>query len=409
MPTGSQRLTICGRGSSGESIWNGGYRIVLEAIRKVIALEYAGLDYEEQIVCPICLEENPIGEADVWELSDFMKKKIDDTIHCEKIHNIGFDKRCLLSGEFDTEEILDTFSHNTRPIDRATMSSVVIIGLWNEGKLIRVGSGFILNGAKGLILTAAHTLMTIDKKSKCTGDGRFGENYHGKKDGKVIVGLIPEEGDGTNAVFRYFAKIVAKDKTMDCKENAVCHIDACLLQLTTRFEVDIESSNVESCGNQVEIPLLNPKKRMKEEGLKSLELLEGSECAELNEKVTIFGFNQEGRGLWSPGMKLNMSFELVNGYVRSKWKDTDEPDKKVQVDTYCPKVETVIRCRSLSGQSGGPCVNSAGKVIGIVCRDVREHDDCYLVPNSELVKLVETYKKDKKRERKLKKRGSMRF
>merc|ERR1712038_2085819 len=106
---------------------------------------------------------------------------------------------------------------------------------------------------------------------------------------------------------------------------------------------------------------------MKAEKLNSLDL-EEKEC-EVGEYVTIFGFNQEGRGLWSPGMRLNMSFELVNGYVSSKWNAPVDLDTSMSasIDRYCPKSETVIRCISLSGHSGGPCVNSAGNVIGIVC------------------------------------------
>ena len=119
---------------------------------------------------------------------------------------------------------------------QAIKSAVVVVGLWDgkTRKVVRVGSGFIADKKRGLIVTAAHTLINI------WGDRNFtyGENYYGLARGKVVVGVIPnDEEDGLNtAIFRYFAKIVAKDRHLRDNE---CHVDACVLQISTRMENDV--------------------------------------------------------------------------------------------------------------------------------------------------------------------------
>ena len=63
-------------------------------------------------------------------------------------------------------------------------------------------------------------------------------------------------------MFRYFAKIVAKDQSF---ERGECHLDACVLRITTRMENEVG-------GNQPEILLLNNEVAFKAEKRQALKL-----------------------------------------------------------------------------------------------------------------------------------------
>ena len=56
---------------------------------------------------------------------------------------------------------------------------------------------------------------------------------------------------------------------------------------------------------------------------------------------------------------------------------------------FQPNSEIVVICPTIGGHSGGPCVNQAGEVIGILSRaDPADKARCYLVPTSEWLPLV---------------------
>jgi hypothetical protein len=267
------------------------------------------------------------------------------------------------------------------------LGAVVVVGLW-DGKtrnVVRVGSGFIVDKKRGLIVTAAHTLMNIwgDKKYP------FGENYYGLSRGKVVIGVIPRERDGDGkdmAVFRYFAQIVSKDPSLDRGE---CHLDACVLRITTRMENDVGGDG-EGCGDEPEILLLNNQKALKNEQLPTLKI---TEKCELEEQVRIVGYNQGGEGLLGPGENLNRYVDFAKGYVCMKFVHEEDPGGK-RKERFKPREEIVVICPTIGGHSGGPCVNQQGEVIGILSRaDPAENQRCYLVPASELKALVSRAKK----------------
>lgn len=88
----------------------------------------------------------------------------------------------------------------------------------------------------GLIVTAGHILFNMK-------EGReFGAPYYGLQDAKVVIGVIPDGNDGHDAVFRYFADIVAED---------IHNVDACVLRITTRLVEDV--NDVGSCADQAEV------------------------------------------------------------------------------------------------------------------------------------------------------------
>jgi hypothetical protein len=148
---------------------------------------------------------------------------------------------------------------------------VVLVGLFdsNQHKIQRVGSGFIVDAKRGLIVTAAHTLCRWDEGK------RFGEKYNGTK---VIVGIIPSQSTGfsNKAVFRYLAEIVETD---------VFHMDACVIKIKTRLERDCVEN------------LLVPELILRDIKSESLDMLEVAKATPaLEERVRIIGFDQGGEG-----------------------------------------------------------------------------------------------------------------
>jgi hypothetical protein len=258
------------------------------------------------------------------------------------------------------------------------LRGAVVVGLWDgkTRKVVRAGSGFIADKKRGLIVTASHTLMNIwgDKNTP------FGENYYGLRQGKVVIGIIPRkrgEESGTNeAVFRYFAKIVSKDPNID---QGVCHLDACILRITTRMENDV-SGNGQGCGDQIERLLLNNQPALKLEKLHHLKI---TDKCELDEQVRIVGYNQGGEGLLGPGVSLNRYVDFARGYVCKKFAGGEGGDAQIR-HRFKPREEIVVICPTIGGHSGGPCVNQQGEVIGILSRaDPAESQRCYLVPTYE--------------------------
>jgi len=395
MGAGMRRLVISAKGQVGDGgrkIWNGGYLLVLKSAGKIMA-EYGGLEYEKQAFCPECISKMSVSEASSWNASLLREasRNGESTMRCNHGHRI--DTR-LVTGPIDSLSKVNM--QTTIPVkfndsDPAVpvndlLRSIVLVGLWDgkARKVVRVGSGFIVDKKRGLIVTASHTLMNIwgDKSSP------FGENYYGLRDGKVVIGIIPKqkEGDrGTEAVFRYFAKIVAKDPSID--EKGECHLDACVLRITTRMETDV-FGNGDGCGDQPEILLLNNPDALKREKLQPLKV---TDKCELDEQVRILGFNQGGEGLLGPGERLNRYVDFARGYVCKKF--ATQAGAGYLRHRFKPHKEIVVICPTIGGHSGGPCVNQKGEVIGILSRaDPAEKQRCYLVPSYEWKDLVKRAK-----------------
>lgn len=245
----------------------------------------------------------------------------------------------------------------------------MVVGLW-DGKsrsIKNVGSGFIVDKKLGLIVTAGHVLFNVE-------EGRnFGTAYCGLKHGRAIIGVIPEGAQGNTAVFRYFAEIVAED---------IHNMDACVLRVTTRLERDVYDN--ELVGEQPEIVIAD----IQNEPLPSLKM---TRRYELEEWVRILGFNQGGEGLLEKGKHVNRSADFARGYIVKLWiisddHSTSSGDSSSSEGRLTAREEIVLNCRTISGHSGGPCVNGEGKVVGILSR--ADGERCYLVPASEIKLLV---------------------
>lgn len=397
MGVGMRRLIICGRGPEGDGgrkIWKGGYLLALKCVKRVME-GYGGLEFEEHGFCPECLAKRSINEASSWETTAIRAavKNAEARIRCQHGHRV--DTRCV-AGPVDSllkarNPVQDPDPDPVVPV-RNLLGAVVVVGLWDgrTRKVVRVGSGFVVDRKRGLIVTASHTLMNIwgDKNYP------FGENYYGLKQGKVVIGVIPKTNDPDashgrdEAVFRYFAKIVAKDPGM---EEGECHIDACVLRITTRLEKDVGGDG-EGCGDQPEILLLGNEQALKNEKLQTLKL---SDNVELEEQVRILGYNQGGEGLLGPGESLNRFVDFARGYVCKKFAsgEQERTSKSSLRDRFKPREEIAVICQTIGGHSGGPCVNQQGHVIGILSRaDPAESQRCYISPTSEWKPLVKMAK-----------------
>jgi len=398
MSVGSRRLVTSGKGQEGDGgrkIWMGGYLVVVEAVMEVME-EYGGLEFEKQGFCPECLAKKSVSEASCWSNEMILRAvdKGDPTIRCRNGHRVdirlvhpyyflkNIDKKdsTKVGGDIQVDPVV--------PISNI-LRSVVVVGLWDgkTRKIVRVGSGFIADKKRGLIVTASHTLLNIWGEKSTP----FGENYYGMPQGKVVIGIISRrkgmEESGTEAVFRYFAKIVAKDPKIDA---GICHLDACVLRITTRMENDV-GGHGEGCGDQIEHLLLNNPHAIKQEKLQQLKI---TDKCELDEPVRIIGYNQGGEGLMGPGVSLNRYVDFARGYVCKKFaggeSDINGNDRQKNGSSqplkhrFKPREEIVVICPTIGGHSGGPCVNQQGEVIGILSRaDPAENQRCYLVPTYE--------------------------
>ena len=387
MGVGMRRLVTSGKGQVGDGgrkIWKGGYLLVCKAVQRVME-EYGGLEYEKQGICPECLAKKAVSAASSWDFTVVRAsvRNGEGTMRCRHGHRV--DTR-LVAGPVDALQpqkpeasTAIKFLSESDPIVPINdlLRGVVVVGLWDgkSRKVVRVGSGFIADKKRGLIVTASHTLMNIwgDKTTP------FGENYYGLRQGKVVIGIIPRkkgESTGTMAVFRYFAKIVSKDPSIDHGE---CHLDACVLRITTRMENDVGGSG-EGCGDEPERLLLNNPLALKQEKLHQLKI---TEKCELDEQVRIVGYNQGGEGLLGPGESLNRYVDFARGYVCKKFAGGEDGEGYLR-HRFKPREEIVVICPTIGGHSGGPCVNQQGEVIGILSRaDPAENQRCYLVPTLE--------------------------
>jgi len=397
MTAGMKRLILSGRGHRSDGaryLYNGGYFIVFRAIERVM-YEYSGCEYETDGVCPDCLQKNNPSEVHTWDWNELEAAAYngEKQIRCNNGHKVD---KLLVTGNSKDYPQLEQSSHEVSDLSgskptKAVMDlirGVVLVGLWDAdaNAVIAAGSGFVVDKNRGLIVTASHTLMNIDGYEKTP----YGTNYHGYN-GRVVIGVIPRSKGETNvhkttAVFRYFGEIVTKDENME--EHGVCHVDACIVRITTRIERDVDGDG-SGCAGQPEI-LLNNKEVMKGEKLKALKY---TETYQVEEHVRILGYNQGGEGLLGPGEHLNRTADFSVGQVLRDH-EVDEEGRQKMRSGYKPLKEIVVRLPSIGGHSGGPCVNDQGDVIGILCRADRvDKQRCYLVPVSEWMPLLEKSKK----------------
>lgn len=365
-------------------IWDGGFRFLIGSIDKVIRT-FVGMKAEKEVVCPDCLASHkPVSHAAVWKWDavNNAAKRDQEELRCKCAHPV---KVPLICGEFkETQAIYDftpAIYETCTPVSKL-LGGVVLVGLLDKtsGRIIRAGSGFVVDTTRGLIVTASHTLIDMDSHGN---DGRpnpkFGEWYYGLEDVEVVIGVIPQSGDGESktAVYRYFAKILMAD---------VKNVDACVLWITKKLKTDLDIDDDIGIDHDSEDVRYKPQGYFEKEGLTKLSTTK--EC-EYEERIRVLGYNQGGEGLLRTGTHVNRTADFSVGYVCKRFQ-CPKDERNEEDEFFRPKEEiVVIRCPTIGGHSGGPCVNQVGKVIGILSRtDPTEAQRCYIAPSTEWEGLV---------------------
>ena len=372
---GTRRFVVSARGQSGgggRNIWEGGYRSVLSTLDAALS-ELGGIDHSQETICPDCLASQHPSRAATWTKDSLSRIIASDEAHalCSNGHRV---ETALLCGLEPTNS-LHAPTDEIRMLNRSVSSvnshlgSVVLVGLYDEctHTVTRVGSGFVADAKRGLVVTAAHVVMDITSAS----------SGH-RRSCKAVIGVLPSS-DPSAAVYRYFAELLLEDART---------VDACVLRITTKFEQDV--SAIEECGSQPEIPIANNMATLKAE----LQPLKMTSTREIGEDIRILGYSQSGEGILPRGGHINRSPDLSRGYIARIFRaDHVSATCSSSVGQFVPREEIVCSCRVIEGMSGGPAINNNGKVLGLLSRsDKADGERCYLVPASELRSLIKRAK-----------------
>jgi CBS domain-containing protein len=328
------------------------------------------------VVCYECLAHSHPSNASTWSWQSVQRaaQTGDAGVRCSRGHLCDTNLLCgagMCPLSTTSKPAPPPLSPRVSKPVNSLLRSVVLVGLWDSraGKILSVGSGFVADEKVGLIVTAGHILFQMSEGRK------FGTPYFGLKHAKAVIGVIPDGGH--TSVFRYFADIVAHD---------IHNVDACVLRITSRIAKDIEGEG-EGCADQPDIPVSIP--------FGEVPALKMTRKFEMEESVRILGFNQGGEGVLEKGKHVNRSADFAKGYICKKFKapiqsdDDNSETSSGSTKTFSPREEIVVMCPTISGHSGGPCVNEEGVVVGILSRaDPGDRQRCYLVPVSELRTLV---------------------
>lgn len=413
-----RRLILSARGSEayfGKLIWSGGYELVQDSVEKYLKKEFREC-YRKDIFCPLCLSKVRMAKSSSWSdkyISDEVNMRSKDVI-CRECHRVDLkylSNACHKANydvnDYGNHDRLVSFS---QPVVRSEdlFEGVVLVALCDKKKQIRrVGSGFVVDKKRGLLLTAAHTVLNMGDEKEVP----LGADYYDIPSGDIVIGMIPrctcKKNDflankcahcsqgAMKAMFTYFADITEKDIAND----------ACVLKIRTKLQnpvtgLDIDGSRI--CEQVESFPVLkNNKPAIKKERMKELKL---TTVFEYDESLRVVGYGQCGHGMWRPGERINRCPMVDRGHLCSPVEYDHIEDNKQHTDWrggnlnsgsgFQPTKELCVSCRSISGQSGGPVVNQKGEVVGFLCRGFA--DRSYLIPSSSLVKLVEDAKRSKR-------------
>lgn len=384
-PTGRKLIVSAkgNEGSWGEKIWKLGYGTVLDSVDSVTNRLFGEDSLKREIVCPNCLLKAKTSEATVWDRCEIAYN--DEFIKCPNGHEphprllLGpyEDDDCAsvatgINSVFTAHSAVSAFSGYT---NNSTCSyihadvilpAIVLVALWDreENRIIKIGSGFIADNKKGLIVTASHILYNYDGETiNDTEKPRIDEKFFGLKNATAIIGT---HQSNESAIFTYCADVVASD---------VYNVDGCVLQIMTRFERPFELDRNSLTGRS-DYPITS---RVKQERLQRLVM---TKDFQREEEVRVIGFRQTGEGILVGGAHVNRTACVNKGYI---CRPIDVRDEISERKAFVPRSEIVVNCATGGGNSGGPFINESGEVVGILSRaDPVETQRCYLTPSVEL-------------------------
>ena len=377
---GLKRLVITGMGLESHHtrlIWGGGFQIVLDEADRIIR-NYRGLDYSREPACHKCLATRDARTAAVWSWSRVREAQRSDRgiLTCENNHKVDLryltGKTLPCHGHIAYQE-QSSFSENVH--FSKICPGVCLIGLWDGHRIRRCGSGFIVDAKRGLVITAAH--VVIDASGLAAPPNSFlrrQSHYYGIPSGQILVGLPPSSKCsnpnspiGPEAVWRYVAMIDAED---------VCNVDAAVLRITARLDNDVDTPEKSAIHNT---RALKSQEDFQNEELHSLRL---SKRCEIEQNVRLIGYGQ------TTPTSIDRSIEVMRGYVSRKFMNSEWRGRTDR--GFSPKYHlSIVTSLTLGGQSGCPCVNDQGEVIGILSQaDRADKNKCFVVPTGEFLQLV---------------------
>jgi len=353
-----RKLIVSAKGQSGDGskrIWEGGFALVIESVERVIrSFDSANWrkSLERAVICPECLARYHCSKACFWGKEKLLESaaKGAKQAYCSRGHSCCLSVLCGIRRPGVPARTFSGENHSSS-IATKVLPAVVIVGLWDEKKqqIIEAGSGFVADKKHGLVITAAHVLISMHP----------GKDFGKEKVGKAVIGFIPKSRrtgsvDATKADFWYFAEVVAKD---------VSNVDACVLRITAKVHNKIEDE------------------RLRQLGLTS-------RC-EPNESILLLGYNQRMKGpQYQSGP--NQHLDCSRGYVKMSPRRNEVRREAADVHSYIPRTEMIVcGCRVYGGHSGSPCINQDEKVIGILSEaDPADPRQCHIVPAIELKRLL---------------------
>jgi Trypsin-like peptidase domain len=201
-------------------------------------------------------------------------------------------------------------------------------------------SGFVVHKRRGLTVAAAHLLS-----------GHVDETTNRLYEDCKLLLAIPDEKDSDELIHFYAAELVACDfKT-----------DVCILR------------------NLAGSPFSTSVRELK---------LTEKKCR-LQDPVRLFGFSQDGEGLFDPKSFLNCRLGVLFGNVSMLGKYGGATP--IGPTNYVPHEEIKVSgTPAVPGHSGGPCINDSGEVVGILCRVDKDYRTVwYIIPCSQIRTLLD--------------------
>ena len=386
MDPGMRRLIVGGKGLCGSHrvrLWKGGFGCIVDSVRELLLQVPQAV---AQVVCYECLAQDSPKSASTWDWYSVMSAKEQglSCIWCPQGHCVC---SALLTGNLPDVSQSEPLLAD-EPLSLCSSASilqrVVLVGVWDPDtkSMVNAGSGFIVDEKLGLIVTAGHILFELkDKTSQ-----HFGKPYQGRPNGRAVIAVIPDAAHGgTQAVFRYFAEIVTHDIPFtEILLHNIPFVDACVLRITAKIEDTTHISALDQLGQAISLS------QKPDEDLCALPI---STEFQLEQGVRIFGFNQGGEGRYPQGRHISLSADVVFGKICRNY---IPPIQFIEdglgtngLGGIRPTRVIVTTCPTIAGHSGGPCVTSKGRVIGILSMgDPAERTRSYVVPMSEIQPLI---------------------